>query len=282
MLADATSASNQEARTTVSGGELPHAIRLTAADEDGFRRRINYPPVYTRTTPEVSGPSWTVTSTYWEPVIQTERRHPGAVDPDAAYYPEVGIVRANQDGEDVYLTLGVRQRAILDRYIRLGIAGELGEQPGTLDVLRAAATSEEIGIQIGTRMLGDQERAGFWSAVAGAERRPLGAGEDKLIERYQVSPEAGDLWIVFTLVEGRSLRLIYEPGAGRLYDALGREAYDLGANVLETAVGNGASFQAMSVTQEESPGSLLWWLLVPVALGLLATAFWLQRRFAAT
>jgi hypothetical protein len=29
---------------TISGGDLPHPVRLAAADEDAFRRRINTPP----------------------------------------------------------------------------------------------------------------------------------------------------------------------------------------------------------------------------------------------
>lgn len=277
----AANASGPEERTTISGGALPHALRLTAADEDAFRRRINYPPVYERTTPVATGPAYTVTSTYWEPVVMTERRNPGAVEAAALYYPESGLVRARQAGEDVWLTLNLRQRAILDRYIRLGSVYGLEESPGMLDILRLAAASEQIGIQIGAKLLDSSESAAFWRAVAAAERRPLDSPGEANVHRYLTSPRETDLWVIFTLEEARALRFIYEPTIGLLIDPLGMEAYSIAPNALESAVGNGAAFKPLLVAQEDSPGSVLWW---PVMLGgglaLIGAAIWLRNRLA--
>jgi hypothetical protein len=277
----AAKASSLQERTTISGGGLPHALRLTAADEDAFRRRINYPPVYERTTPVATGPAYTVTSTYWEPVVVTERRRPGAVETEALYYPESGLVRARQEGEDVWLTLNLRQRAILDRYIRLGSMYGLEESPGMLELLRLAAASEQIGIQIGAKLLDANESAAFWHAVAAVERRPLDSAGEATVHRYLTSPRATDLWVIFTLEEARALRFVYEPTIGLLIDPLGMEAYTIGPNALENAIGNGAAFAPLLVAQEDSPGSLLWWpVMVGGGLALIGAAIWLRNRLA--
>jgi hypothetical protein len=278
----AASAVSNEPRTVVSGGELPYSIRFTAADEDAFRRRINYPPVYERSTPEPEGASYTLTSSYWEPVVQSERRNWEPVEAEALYYPESGLVMARQDGEDVWLTLGVRQRAIIDRYIRLGEAGRLGPEPGLLDVVRAAAEDELVGVQVGGKLLDTREVAIFWHTVGPAEQRTNGGEEHQLgISRYILSPRPDDIWVIFTLPEGRALSLVYESQAGRFLDVFEPDSYVMSANALENALGNGEAFRPLEVPQQASRGSPVWWfVMVGGGLGMLATAVWLRRRLA--
>lgn len=277
----ATAASRADERTTISGGDLLFAVRLTAADEDSFRRRINYPPVYERETPEARGPSFTVTSTYWEPVVQTERRHPGRVSAEAEYFPEGGLVRASQEGEDVWLTLNLRQRAILDRYVRLAREGRISAEPTVVELL-LAASDEPLSVDIGAKTLDSRETAAFWQALA-ASQRQTGASQERdlVVNRYLVDPRPDDIWLIFTFAEARAVRLIYEPASGRVMDVFEPVVYQGQPRFLENAVGNGQAFRPLQVQHADSPGSPVWWfIMIGGGLILIAAGVFIRRRFA--
>lgn len=273
--------------TVVTGGDLPGAVRLAAADEDAFFRRIDLPPRLTR-PPSVSGPSYTVSSGYWDTVLRDDAGQDAAApsspaERDALYYPDTGHVRARQGGGDVWLLLDERQRAILDRYIRLGRAGLLVGAPGVLEVVRAAALqSEPIGVQVGPRALTPAEAASFWRLAGAATLRREAAGGP---------PDAGSpgvTWVILTLLEGRSLRLLYDAAGGLLFDPVSGEVYTVPERWLvpllgeAAAAGPGFALAPAPVQQQPSRGPGLWWpFMLGGGLALLAAAWWSQRRWAA-
>src|SRR3712207_4504444 len=101
LLLSLSTASAAIEGVTVSGGDLPHAIRLAPADADAFQRRINTPPELDN-APRTSGPSYTITSTYWDKVLRGERDDREPAEADAVYYPQGGYVKARQGGKDVW------------------------------------------------------------------------------------------------------------------------------------------------------------------------------------
>ena len=65
----------------ISGGDLPHSVRLSALDADSFTRRINLPPKMDE-APDVSGSRYLVTSPYWATAVH--ENDDGALAEDTA------------------------------------------------------------------------------------------------------------------------------------------------------------------------------------------------------
>jgi len=265
--------------TVISGGDLPHAVRLAPADEDALFRRLDAPPRLDA-MPATAGIAYTVTSSYWDATLRGEDQDGPSVAAEAVYYPRGGYVRARQDGDDVWLVLDLRQRAILDRYIRL--AAVLPEQPGVFDVLRAAvAAGEPIGVQVGAVPLDNSQTASFWDAS-----RDIPLRRDLMQEPPAPLPASGPptVWVTFTLAEGRSVQLLWVSVTGVLLDPYG-EVYTVPRRWLEPVLGAAAvpgpdfNLAPSQIEQQQGRGSDLWWpILVGLGLVLLGAAWWLRRR----
>ena len=257
--------------TIISGGDLAHSVRMAKTDEDAFRRRLDSPPKLDD-RPELSGDGYTVTTTYWDDVLRGSRNDREAADPGATYYEDGGFVRARQDGEDVWLALDTRQRAILDRYLNLTRAGLLGERPGILEVLAAASRSENIGVHIGGSLLTDPEWERFWASLSVTP-------SPAFLEQPQRPAGDDGAWLIFSLKEGRSVQVFYDERAGTLTDSFGTEVYTVAPQValaIESPASRGGSALAI---QQEQQGSPLWWLImIGGGLSCLAVALWLKRR----
>ena len=91
---------------TISGGSLPAPVSLAPTDADAFRRRINLPPRL-EFVPQPTGPSFTVTSTYWNDAIDREdsAEEQLAVDEDATNWPEGGFVLTKLGDVEVWTVL---------------------------------------------------------------------------------------------------------------------------------------------------------------------------------
>jgi hypothetical protein len=263
-----------EGPITISGNGLPHPVSLAPVDVDTFRRRISPPPKL-EDEPNVSGPAYTITANYWDEVIRGDNSRKERVETEATYYSERGFVRARQGGEDVWIVIDLRQRTILDRYIRADARGEIGETPGVLEVLLAAARDgEQIGVQVGDQLLSQAQADQLWQALAGTGRPSL------LIPQQPPSPEGQGRWIIFNLVEGRTVQLFAGGSPASLTDSLGWERYSLPADLASLLRADQPESTA-TIGQEKGTGSPLWW---PVMLGgglaCLALALWWQRRFS--
>ncbi len=253
----------------ISGGDLPYPISLAPADADAFRRRVNLLPRL-EDPPSVSGTAYTVTTSYWSEAIRLEEDEDYLdVSVKGDYYPDGGYLRVTLAGDDVWMVLSLRQRAILDRYIRLAEDERVGEHPSTLDVLAAAAESEAFGFEVGDDVLDPATGDALLTSIA--EANPAPAVDPRV---PPVDTGEGE-WLIVTLVEGRSLRYYYD--GTTLTEGLGTERYDAAsvAGVLDDA----ASMDQPVIEQERPAGSLLWW---PVAggggLAAIGIAIWLRKR----
>jgi hypothetical protein len=249
-------------------------VRLAPADADAFRRRLSAPPAYSGPLP--TGETFVVTSDYWDATLGTGAGAP-AIEPAGTYFPADGIVKLRQAGRDAFFVLDQRQRANLDRYIKLVRQGQIGSAPGLLEVLVAASNAEPISIEIGSRFLKEDERAAFWRLAAGFNPLDLPPAEPP-----RDSPSV--VWITFGLPEGRSVLLGYAPGSGTVFDTSGREVYGVPKQWLQPILGDYApkfdSFKRQ-IEQQEPHGSLLWWpVMLGGGVGLLAAAVWLRRRWS--
>jgi hypothetical protein len=225
---------------------------LAPADADAFQRRLNQPPLLDG-PPAASGPSYTVTTPYWDAAVREEDSEPD-VEPAAEYFPAGGFVRARQDGQDVWLVLDLRQRAILDRYIAYYSEHprpELEPRAGSLRMALARTPNELISIEAGDRRLAPDEAALFWEALNGRL-------DAEFIDPPNPPGDAPGYWITFTLPEGRALLYFNDTVAGTLTDALGTESYDIsGAGEHRIP----ASADARLIEDESPAGSKLWWLI---------------------
>ena len=261
----------------VSGGGLPHAVELAPADADAFRRRINQLPRL-EDPPEVSGPRYVLTTSYWAFAVRLEDdEDPLDVMVRADYYPEGGVVRATlelaqSDTRDVWMVLSLRQRTILDRYIRLAEEGLIGEEPSTLAVLAAAMETEVLGVQAGDEIVPQETAQGLFAALNAANPAP------HLEERDPPFLTEDGFWLIVNLTEGRTHRYYY--AEGRLTEGLGTERYNA-SSVLDQMTSL-APVSKPAIVQDSPAGSLLWW---PAVLGgglaAIALAVWLRRRTAA-
>lgn len=274
-----------DSETSISGGLLPYRIQLSAVDEQDFFRRINLPPILDN-QPQLTGPSYVVASPYWDAVVREGRDERPGVEAAALYYPQGGFVRARQEGRDVWLVIDLRQRAILDRYIRLGLTGALSQSPGVFEVLRAAAAQgEPISIHVGERELTAAETVLFWQASIDINLVPV---DRRGTPQLGIPSSGGErVWLTFTLPEGRSVQLLHHFGTPLLLTRNSEELYSAPRLWLQPVIGEaarpGSSFfvGAAEVPQQDPPGSLLWWPLM-LGAGALSTciALMLKRRFA--
>lgn len=226
---------------------------LAPADADAFQRRLSQPPLFDE-PPAASGPSYTVTTAYWDLAVREDEDEP-AVEPDAKYFPGGGFVRARQDGQDLWLVLDLRQRAILDRYIRFGAeVGRPGPRPGALEILALASRTETIGIEAGAGRFSDAEARSFWDSAGSVAADPSFRDPP----RPPATAGVAGYWLTFSLPEGRSQQYFVDTTGGVLTDALGTESYDvaglIGATLPETA-------ESLHIEDESPAGSKLWWVL---------------------
>jgi hypothetical protein len=269
-------------QTTISGGGITQPIRFTAVDETALFQRINFPPKLDD-APAVTGPSYALTSPYWPKVLPGNGKDRLPAGQAATYYPQGGFVKARQGADDVWLALDLRQRAIIQRYVSLGEQRLLPPEPGVIDVLRAAAAlrGEDIGVQAGGRELSSVQAGGLWSSLAGVAPMPLAA--------TQAPPStvpANDAWLVFTLAEGRDLRLYYDSTANQIVDYAGQQSYPVPRAWLPLILGPDAqsasmSYAPLAVPREKGQGSPAWWvLMVAGGAASLTLAVVLRRRWA--
>jgi hypothetical protein len=264
--------------TSITGPGFSHPVRLAVTDDYAFFRRINLPPKL-ENEPRVGGPSYEITSRYWDEVLRGWDSEAGSGADSAMYYPQGGFVRARQDGEDVWLVLDLRQQAILNRYIRLAQKGDgLPAVPTLQQVIAAAQREERISVTIGSRQLKQDELTAFWREFARPMSRTDGGG---------VTPKSSDgLWLAFGLEEGRTVQLFYDTKGNRLIDDLGIEAMsvptDWLAPVLRTPLSPESPLVApLAIPQAEPRGGRWWWaVMVGGGLFFLGAAFWLHKRLA--
>ena len=248
-------------------------ITLAPADADAFQRRLNQPPLLDE-PPQAAAPSYTVTTGYWDPAIREEEDEP-AVDAEAEYFPGGGFVRARQAGEDVWVVLDLRQRAILNHYIGYGTRHRLPADP----TLRQAALNpsalliaflgyygqgESVAIEVGDRVLTREEADAFLAAVA------PGLYGVTFLDPPQ-PPRTEDVsgyWVTLTLPEGRTLAYFLDTTAETLTDALGTELHHIGM----TGGGIPESTDVTLIEDEDPAGSPVWWLAAIGAAMLLAIA----------
>ena len=271
--------------STLSGGDLPYAVRLSAADEEAFRRRLA-PPEPLEEPQKPSGSFYTLASSYWEHALTYHDPDVESVAVEAAYFPESGMVRARHGGEDAWLVLDLRQRAILDRYLRFAREGRIGPEPGAFEVLRAAAATEPITVTVADRELTPDEARRFWKASQSMQlRRDLIPGASGTPSPGPPSPSA--VWLTFTLDEGRSVELLYLVGSGVLVDRFASEVYPVPSRWLVPVLGPAADIGSpefnlapAQIEQQPTRGSRLWWLMAVAAVVVLGTAVWLRRSRA--
>jgi hypothetical protein len=253
---------------TISGGDLPHPVRLAPADEDAFSRRINTPPRLDNRPERATGATYTLTSPYWSDILLRPGRPP--VEEAATYFAEGGIVRARQAGQDIWLALDLRQQAILARYLRLTKAGALDERPSLVSVLVASVREENVTVEAAGSPLTAGQVGALWSALA-STRTP------QFLDTPQPPKAEGGVWLVFGLEEGRSLQLFYEPRSASLTDALGTERYSV-TPALAAVLGS-IKPTPHSIDDAVNPGSSAWWVVM-IAGGILglAAAYWFLRH----
>jgi hypothetical protein len=270
LLAPVPAAAGNGARDTATAliyiEGLPQPVEMAPADYATFTRRLNLPPELPP-RPPASGPSYGVDSPYWDLALRQSPEDPQA-GLGATYFPLGGYVQTVHANRDAWLVLDLRQRALLDRYIRLGRAGLIGARPGAFQVLIAAAQSEPVSVQHADSVLGDEAARALWAALAAT--RPAVT----FIEPPRPPPRDGGYWLTFTTAEGRSLQYFYDRAAATLTDALGTETYAI-PGILPVDPG-----PPLQITQQAPRGSLLWWpLMLAGGAILLAAAVWTQQRF---
>jgi hypothetical protein len=255
---------------------------LAPADADAFQRRLNQPPKL-KDPPSAGGPSYTVTTAYWDAAVREEDGDP-AIEDAAEYFPQGGFVRTRQDGKDVWLVIDLRQRAILDHYILYGTTQRLPQDPTSMRaVLNPSALlvmflayygqGEPIAIEVGDRLLTTDQADAFLSSVA-----PNLIFQLTFLDPPQPPDReaTSGYWVTITLPEGRSLEYFYDTANATLTDALGIETFDLKA-----AAGGGIpeSAEVAQIEQQSPAGSLLWWpIMIGGGVAFLVLAVWLRRR----
>ena len=253
---------------TISGGGLPVAVSLAPTDADAFRRRINLPPRI-EFVPRPTGPSYTVTTPYWNNAIDREEGEKTLSMAEAAtYWPDGGYLLTRLGDKEVWTVLDLRQQATLSRYIRLGRAGAIGPREGNLAVLSAAVATEFVGIDAGVAPLTASQRTAFWSA--------FGDTPVSFLDPYEPPQPNGDgFWLLLTIADGPGYQYYYDGTS--LTDSFGAERYAIPPALRSLLDGLTPSMPA--IENEEPPGSLLWWPVMGGG-GLLAigAAYYLNRR----
>ncbi len=285
-------------QTWISGGSLREPIRFAAVDEEALYRRLNAPPKLSE-PPATAGASYTIQTPYWGIVLPGRPGERPAAEDKALYYPAGGLVRARQNGNDVWLVLDDRQQAVIARYIGLGEKALIQAEPGILEVLRGdALAGGQVTVTLGTRVLTDGEKSRFWAQLPEAMRlRTPFAGltdsDREYLRRQLASNERGQAgtgppaWFTFDLAEGRAVRLLFDPDRSRLVDYTGEEVYSVAPTLLTQTFGAGADISAPGLTAvpvpgDQGAGSPLWWVVMAGGgLTLTGAAALLQRRLVA-
>jgi len=264
----------------ISGGDLAGTVALAPIDADAFQRRLNQPPRF-KLPPTVEGTSYAVETEYWDDAVRENDESPRA-ESIATYYPESGFVRVRQGAEDAWIVLDLRQRALLDRYIRLAKGGEIEPRSGFLAVLTAASASEETSVQIGSRVLTPAEEQAFWRVSSGL--RPLDT--PSIPDGAAPSGSSNSAWIIVTLPEGHAVEMLYTYATGTLVDGLSEEVYAVPRDWLRPAIGDYdgatlASLSASAIERDDAPGGWYWWpLMIGGGVACLMAAIWLNQRLA--
>jgi hypothetical protein len=244
---------------------IAQPVRLAPVDADAFQRRLSALPPYAGPLP--SGEAITVTTDYWDFAVGTGVGGP-PTDAPAAYFQADGVVGLRQIDRDAYFVLDHRQRAMLNRYIRLLRTGSLpSSTPGAFQVLVAAAPAETIGIELPGGPLSSDTAQAVWRSLAD-HAAPVTFANPAV-------PPAGQngYWIIFTTAEGRALQYFFEPESQRLTDFLGTETYTV-RNIPPGTIG-----VPRQIEQQDPAGSLLWWpVMLGGGAGLLVAAVWLRNR----
>jgi hypothetical protein len=263
--------------TSISGPGFAYPVRLAVTDDYAFFRRINLPPKLDN-KPDLSGPSYEITSRYWDDVVRGWDSNAGSGADSATYYPQGGFVHARQDGEDVWLVIDLRQQAILNRYIRLAQQNTLPAIPTLQEVISASQRDEKISVTIGSRQLKGSELANFWREFARPMTRTDGGG---------TTPRGSNgLWIAFGLEEGRTVHLFYDLKGHRLIDDLGIEALTVPNDWLASVLGSPLAptsplVAPLAIPQDEPRGGRVWWLImVGSGVFFLAAAFYAHKKLA--
>jgi hypothetical protein len=261
----------------ISGGDLTGTVTMAPVDADAFQRRLNQPPRF-ELPPTVGGISYAVETEYWDDTVREDDQSPRA-ESVATYYAESGVVRVRQGAEDAWIVVDLRQRALLDRYIRLTNGGAIEPRPGILEVLTAAAASEETAVQIGSRVLSPTEEAAFWRISSGLKPANLARRADQ--EELRAGPNSA--WIIVTLPEGHAVEMLYTFANGTLIDSLGEQVYAVPRNWLEPVIGDydGATLASLgsSISSDDPKGGWYWWpLMVGGGIACLAAAVMLNNR----
>jgi hypothetical protein len=263
--------------TSISGPGFQHPVRLAVTDDYAFFRRINLPPKLDD-TPKATGPSYEITSRYWDDVLRGWDSSAGSGADSATYYPQGGFVRAKQGGSDVWLVIDLRQQAIINRYIRLAQKDTLPAAPTLQEVIAASQREEKISVSIGSRQLKPDELTAFWKEFARPMSRTDGGG---------VTPKNSDgLWIAFGLEEGRNVHLFYDIKGSRLIDDLGLEAVTVPSDWLSSVLGPSVTATSplvapLAVPQEDPRGGRQWWLImVGGGIFFLVAAFYAHKKLA--
>ena len=179
------------------------AVSLAPTDADAFRRRINLPPRI-EFVPQPEGPSYTVTTPYWNDAIDREEGEERLLVAEAAtYWPDGGYLLTMLGDNEVWTVLDLRQQATLDRYIRLGRSAAIGPRDGNLAVLSAAAATEYVGIDAGVAPLTASERTSFW---AGFGDTPV-----SFLDPFEPPRPGGDgFWLLLTIADGPGYQYYYD------------------------------------------------------------------------
>ena len=249
--------------------ELPRPLSLAPADADAFQRRLNAPPLL-EPRPVTGGVSIGVDTRYWDAALREAVDDP-QVGVGGRYYPDGGFVELSRDGRAAWIVLDLRQRALLDRYVRFAVeSGGLLSTPSSLEVIIFAAQTETIGIEAGDRSLSEAEAQAFWAATF--------RGDTKAIFRDPPRPPDATrpgYWLTFALPEGSTRQFFVDVAAGELTDALGTENHDV-RGLIGTILPESATF--LTIEHEDPAGSAIWWLIaVAAGGGLLVLALALQR-----
>jgi hypothetical protein len=271
VMASPSDGSVQTPGVTISGGDLTHPVQLAAVDADAFVRRLVPPPKLDE-EPEVFGSGYTITTGYWDEVLRNDRDDREPAEAAAIYFEDGGYVRARQGGEDAWLVLDLRQRAIIDRYLRHARAGLLRERPGILELLTVSSRSESIGIDIGGNQLSATEARELWLGLLVSPRPSFPDPAQR--------PDGAGPWLVFSLEEGRAVQFLYDPASQTLTDYLGAETYRVIQPVrftIESATRGGGS--SLAIEDDEPRGSRAWWVvMIGAGIVCLGAALWLRQR----
>ncbi len=256
MLAEPESARAKWEASTIDGPDLPRRVSLALEDDTAFYG-ISFgawpgwdaKPVALDGPPADLGTAYEVESVYWQKAASTLELGEGSVF--ATYYPAASVASLESASGDVaWIRLDERRAGLLNRYIELGRAGALPNDPTFMDAVVARHDAgERIAVHVGPehtrlhnanrvdpgmgthpeeRALRGTDAVAFWAAAPdlasgsqpyltpdafGLDIEMFGMGG---IDPRDVSPGWFD--VRFVLPEGRDETYTYFPEVGYLVD----------------------------------------------------------------